>query len=100
MIRPMRDMMTQLPLEAQTSVRFAGRGSCPPHMPVATIETRSVILVYQQKLHELDQQIEAHLKSISASCVMPTEPLRPRPSDARSPEMSSQSGDCGGSQTG
>ncbi|MCX7422083.1 MAG: transposase, partial [Planctomycetia bacterium] len=39
--------------------------------------------VYQQKLHELDQQIETHLKSISASCVLPPEPLRPRPVGSR-----------------
>ena len=39
--------------------------------------------VYQQKLHELDQQIETHLKSISASCVLPPEPLRPRPAGRR-----------------
>ena len=39
--------------------------------------------MYQQKLHELDQQIETHLKSISASCVLPPEPLRPRPAGRR-----------------
>ena len=39
--------------------------------------------VYQQKLQELDQQIEAHLQQLSASCARPAAPLSPRPAGRR-----------------